>query len=95
MNATVEAITLLYRGLPKKARREVVEALLADTDLAEDLMDVGRIVATRGEKTCSSAQLRAAVRTPSGPSTVRENRVPYRRAPVPPRGRGRGRRSRA
>jgi hypothetical protein len=62
MNATVEAITLLYRGLPRKARREVVEALLADTDLAEDLMDVGRIVATRGEKTCSSAQLRAAVR---------------------------------
>jgi len=62
MNATVEAITLLYRGLPRRARREVVEALLADADLAEDLMDVGRIVGTRGQKTCSSAQLRAAVR---------------------------------
>ncbi len=50
------------RARRRKARREVVEVLLADTDLAEHLMDVGRIVATRGEKTCSSAQLRAAVR---------------------------------
>jgi hypothetical protein len=42
MNATVEAITLLYRGLPRRARRAVVEALLADADLAEDLMDLDR-----------------------------------------------------
>jgi hypothetical protein len=62
MNTTVEAIALLYRGLSRKSRLEVVEALLADTSLAEDLADVGLIAATRGEATCSSEQLRAAVR---------------------------------